>query len=543
MKPKTLIVMKMKTYKIVKTLGMIISTVATISILFSGCTDSFTEYNKDVTGLYKNDLKIDFKLVGEPIKQMQLNIYAYQPAWLTQLQQNLIADVYSGYMMPPTPFRNNSNNMNYDLVDGWNGFPWSTAYGSVMAPGQSALKLAKSIGSTDYYSWAKILRVEAMHRVSDIYGPIIYSKYGSVNADGSVDYDSQKDAYAYFFADLDSAITVLTPLAQNANAPKTFTNFDLVYGGDFVKWVKFANTLRLRLAIRISKVDPAMAKTQGEKALANPIGLLQSPGDNFVVNIDPTPHPLNIMNNSWGDIRMGAPMESIMTGYNDGRLPKYFVKSTDYPTQYKGIRNGIAISDKGTYVNFSQLITFPNSILLMTSAEAWFLKAEASIRGWAGVTGTAQSNYENGIKDSHAQYGLDATTYVADNVSKPIPYVDPKSATNNVALGDSHLSTITIKWDDAAAFETKLERIITQKWIAMYPDGQEAWSEFRRTTYPKLFPVIINNSNGKINTQKFIRRINFASSEYSTNAAGVAKAATLLGGPDTGGTPLWWDIN
>jgi hypothetical protein len=76
----------------------------------------------------------------------------------------------------------------------------------------------------------------------------------------------------------------------------------------------------------------------------------------------------------------------------------------------------------------------------------------------------------------------------------------------------------------------------------MYPEGQEAWSEFRRTGYPKLFPVVVNNSNGTISTSEFIRRINFPSDERANNPAGVAGAVQALGGADNGGTRLWWDI-
>jgi hypothetical protein len=129
-------------------------------------------------------------------------------------------------------------------------------------------------------------------------------------------------------------------------------------------------------------------------------------------------------------------------------------------------------------------------------------------------------------------------------VSTPAPYVDPKAVTpgqNNVAAGSPWLSTITIKWNDADAFDKKLERIITQKWIAIYPEGQEAWSEFRRTGYPKLFPVVINNSGGKIATNTFVRRVNLPPDEYLTNPKGAERAAATLGGPDNGGTRLWWD--
>jgi hypothetical protein len=84
-------------------------------------------------------------------------------------------------------------------------------------------------------------------------------------------------------------------------------------------------------------------------------------------------------------------------------------------------------------------------------------------------------------------------------------------------------------------------RIITQKWIAMWPDGPEGWAEYRRTGFPRLFPVVTNNSNGTINTNTQVRRLPYPASEYRLNADGVATGVAKLGGPDTGGTRLWWD--
>ncbi len=99
---------------------------------------------------------------------------------------------------------------------------------------------------------------------------------------------------------------------------------------------------------------------------------------------------------------------------------------------------------------------------------------------------------------------------------------------NNVPAGNPNLSTITIKWNPAAGNEEKLERIITQKWLAVYPDGQEAWSEFRRTGYPKLFPVVVNNSNGQVTG--FIERLPIPSKFKNSNKAGYDKAIATLGG-------------
>ncbi len=179
-------------------LGAIVLVAAGL-LTFQSCTKDFEEINTDP---YR-PLNVP---VGEEFKQVLQNIYSYSPAWITQLQQNLIADVYSGYMMPPTPFRGNSNNMTYDLVDGWNEWPWNVAYGSVMSP----LRRMESNAGTNYpefNAWAKICRVTAMHRVSDIYGPIIYSNYGVLTADGGVEYDCQDKAYDLFFKDLDAAVT------------------------------------------------------------------------------------------------------------------------------------------------------------------------------------------------------------------------------------------------------------------------------------------------------------------------------------------------
>lgn len=512
---------------------------------FSACTKNFEDYNTDPTGISDESLKQDFNFVGAYFQQMQQNIYNITPAWNYQLQQNLIGDVYSGYMMPPTPFRGNDNNMTYSLVDGWNGFPWSDGYNSVMAPALVVQKRSQDDPKfKDFYAWSQILKVAAMHRVSDIYGPIIYSQYG--NGKTSIDYDSQQEAYNQFFTQLKEAVDILTPLANDPNAPKQFTKFDLSYGGDYTKWVRLANSMRLRLAIRISKVDPAKAKAEAEAAISHSIGVMASNADNFTVSTTGQTHPLNVINNSWNDIRMGAPMESILGGYNDPRLGKYFQPSEKIPGTYKGIRNGIDIKAKADYTPFSKLGTFvetATSVQLMTYAEVEFLLSEAALRGWT-VTGSAQSHYEAGIAASLDQWGVSgaAAAYIADGTSTPKGYVDPVDGANSLDQTSPYISKATIKWDDAGTFDQKLEKIITQKWIAMYPEGQEAWSEFRRTGYPKLLPVVLNNSGGKISTTDFIRRINFVADEYSNNKDAVQRAVGLLSGPDNGGTRLWWDV-
>lgn len=514
-----------------------------VLLALSGCTKNFEDINKNPFGSVDTDLNPDFALTAAQLQQAQRSIYLFQPVDLFQLQQNLNGDVFSGYMMSPNPF-SSGNNLNYALIDSWNSAPFDVAYTNVMNPTTKAAAYSKE-RIKDIYAMSKIIRVEAMHRVSDLYGPIIYTKYDQPTPENGIEYDSQRDAYYAFFADLKEAIDILTTIYTQP-ASDVFKRADLVYEGSYKQWLQFANTLRLRLAIRIAIADPDKARAEGEAALANAAGLLSAANDNFQVNIGTTTHPLNTISASWTDIRMGAPMESILGGYADPRISKYFLPAQDpvVAGQYKGIRNGVDLDAKIRYENYSVLAELPSRLLLMTAAEAWFLKAEAAIRGWAGA-GDAMLNYNTGIQTSFNQYGLgDAAGYYNDNKRVPKPYIDPKSViarANDVPAGDPHLSTVTIRWEQGDVFERKLERIITQKWIAMFPEGEEAWAEFRRTGYPKLFPVVLNKSQGAIREGDFISRLNFSVNEYAANRAALLRAVNVLGGPDNGGTKLWWN--
>jgi hypothetical protein len=504
---------------------------------FMNCTDNFEKINTDPNGISDESLTQMFNHIGGEFQPMFLNVFNVTPAWNYQLQQGLIGDVYSGYMTPPTPFAGNINNMTYSLVSGWNGFPWSDAYDNVMAQVSNvkkAIKEANDPSGEKFVHLANIIRVTAMHRVSDIYGPIRYTKFDDFTTTG--EYDSQEVAYQAFFNDLGAAIEGL----ESFQGEGQFTPFDMSnLGGDIVKWRQFANSLRLRLAIRVVKVNPTLAKTQGELALASNAGLMES--SDMVIKTG-FPHPISVISGSWGDIRMGAEMESILTGYNDGRMDIYFNPSADATLtgDYKGIRMGIDITAKGQYLDHSSIgkVIDGETVTWMTAAEVHFLKAEAALRGWSGA-GNAQTNYEAGVTASFAQHGVaDVSDYLADNTSTPADFVDALFSINDIA----YASDVKIAYNAAATNEEQLEQIITQKWIAMFPDGQEAWSEFRRTGYPRIFPVVVNNSGGTIDTNTQIRRINFVANEINTNGANVTTAVGYLNGPDNGGTRLWWDI-
>ena len=249
-----------------------------------------------------------------------------------------------------------------------------------------------------------------------------------------------------------------------------------------------------------------------------------------------------------GEIRMSAAMDSYMNGYNDPRRTAYFKTAAD-DGGYHGVRCGTGnISSKvsayaGAKISKLNIDKTTTPIVWMTAAESYFLRAEGALRGW-NMGGTAQHFYEAGVKISFQEAGVSsADNYLANDELTPAAYEDKTGDGNDAASP----SSITIAWDESAGFEKNLERIITQKWIAMYPDGPEGWSEFRRTGYPKLFPVVRNDSNGKISTSVQIRRLPYPQSEYTTNSAAVNSAVSVLNGEsnngtgDNGGTTLWWD--
>jgi len=514
------------------------ATICSLLLATVGCTDNFEEINTNPNGITLTDFEQDFNNIKGGFAPMFNNIQVLSPEWVYQLQQGLNSDIWSGYMATPTGFAGGINNTTYSLVDGWNGFIWDYGYKNVMF---NAFDIAnKSKGKYDqFYALSLILKVEGMHRMTDTFGPIIYSQFGSTAT--TIGYDSQEEVYNQMFAELDTAVAELTKRVDAGEA-STFISTDMSgYKGDYKQWVKFANTLRLRLAMRIVKVNPALAKTQAEKAVAQKFGVMMVNDDSFKVVSPVYTNPIATISGAWLDIRMSADMESILKGYQDPRIASYFDMSTQFPGQYKGVRTGINIVGKSDHQDFSSVgaVVRSKEIYLMNTAEAYFLRAEGALRGW-NMNGTAQELYEAGIKASFDQRGASgAAAYITDNTKTAIAYVDPNFPENNSPA----VNNVTIAWDAAASNEVKLQKIITQKWIAGFPEGQEAWSDYRRTGYPKLFPVLKNYSGGVITTEFGVRRINFVQSEKSTNSGGVATGVAKLGGPDNGGTRLWWDVN
>ena len=504
----------------------------TISLLFflfifSNCTKKFDELNTDPTTFSSLTpatipnafAKAEYQgIYGDP------GIYELARALFPDYWCQFYADAYGA----PTD--------RYVIVQDWIISQWNSVY-TVTWP--TLKKVIEATQNTDAgaNAIAKIWKAYIFHYHTDFYGPVPYSHAG--NGDLSIPYDSQKDIYYDLFNTLDSAVTTLQSLDQTQTP---YGDNDLIFHGNIPKWIKLANTLRLRLAMRISFVEPGKAKEEAEKAYS--LGVMTSNDDNAMMDVaDNSPNGLSLMS-PWEGFRMSASMESYLKGYTDPRMKVYYSPAAS--GQYRGLRNGLTSAqlsaDPRNSLDSTSNIgalwvpddASTNKLTVMYSAEAYFLRAEGALNGW-NMGGTAQELYEQGIRTSLQQWGIADNTAIENYINGTSTPIALNDYFNSPAV-----ASIPVKF--SASVEEQRQQILTQKWIALFPDGIEAWAEVRRTGYPKLYPVA-NSDNPDVPKDSIIKRFLFVPYEYQTNNKAVVETGVpLLGGPDKSSTPVWWDV-
>lgn len=488
---------------------------------FSSCTDNFTDFNS-TDGAYTDELqKYDNQTNLVPFSTIQKGII-YQTGvngtdWQYQIIQNLAADMFCGYFHDMNGAFN-ANNSTYNLNNGWTSAMWVYTYGYVMPSIADAEKLNTEKEWPLYHAITKILKVATLHRVSDYYGPILYDGFGTADQKPQ----SQEEVYKRFFEDLATAVNIL----KDYKGGVSFESADFMMPEGKrtpAQWLKFANSLRLRLAMRVSNVAPALAEEQAKAALDSKNGGVLETANETVGQYG-IRNPLGGVA-GWSEVYMNASLESYLKGYNDPRIKSYFNLAQDgrdkegniikevagvkqlnsIEGEYKGVRQGTGVADNRYSTHSQTTITTGSKIIVMSAAEVWFLRAEAALRNYTSEN--VENCYKQGITVSFAQWDASGVSEYLENTNKPAAYVDAFNKKFDAALA----TDITPKWDESATLEKKLERIITQKWLALYPEGCEAWAEQRRTGYPELFKVAVNNSSNTINTDIMIRRVFFQS--------------------------------
>lgn len=521
--------------------------------LFTAC--DFQKVNTNEFELLPEEGLMDGISIGGPITAMQKCVFPVgtqadgtSVANRYQTAYNLAADCWSGYFG-----QNNNwggpNNLNYFLKDGWVASSYTESYSTVVPLWQD-LKGKTETQFPEVFALAQILKISAWHKATDMFGPIPYKEAGKGLI--TVPYDSQEEVYKAMFKELSDAIEVLTKYADNGNS-KLLPNADAVYAGDVHKWVVYANSLMLRLAMRVYYADAALSKKYALQAVNHSYGVMKTKDDEAKMERGASlefKNNLDVLINQYNECRMGSSMLAYLGGYQDPRLPKYFNTSTVSQAvtvgtygKYSGVPTGHDVSSNDAFRDSSRpAITSTTPTYWMRASEVYFLLAEAALHGFA-VGGTAESLYQKGIEMSFEENGI-ASSEVADYMSSGLkPSAYSFHLTNpGVNVDVPAVTQATTEW--SGTDEEKLEKIMIQKWIALYPNGQEAWSEYRRTGYPKLHSVVTNYSNGEIDSEVGIRRMRFPTNK-STSAEDIANLESarklLRGGLDKAGTRLWWD--
>ena len=546
----------MKLNKILKYTAVSALTLAT-GVMTVGCTDNFEELNTDPYELNPDALPFSAQF-QEPMS------YVYAPQQnLFQYCFSLNIDLFSGYFMTPHNF-NGSGNVDYALNRGFCGGMYENVYLHIFNNTRRLITSCEEQGFVDYAGMMRVIQAYAIQMLTDVYGPVSYTSAIEDPTNGaSFSYDKQEDIYNSMFALLDEAIKNF----QNPTSDLTSRqSFDFWCNGDLDLWIKVANQLKLRMAMRIVKANPTLAKQKAEEAAQ--AGVL--PQD-ILINQGFSNEQTRMF--EWGDAGMNANLITIMEGYNDPRLPLYVTKNqADVTcedgstiasgTKYLGIRGGCNLPAKpNQWGNFSKIVcSYTTAFPVMKAAEGYFLRAEGILRGWNMGGGTAQQWYEDGIrtsiKNEVAYKGIEVlagVTSVSDaeidayinGTTLQEDFVDPVDSQNSIKAQND----VCVKWDEGASNEQKLQRIIIQKWIANFPISCEGWAEYRRTGYPKFFPNRVNLSNGTIDTDEQIRRLIYSDNEINTNNAELQKGIELLNQEnssskftgDIGGTRVWWD--
>ena len=384
---------------------------------------------------------------------------------------------------------------------------WTIGYSKGVVNLNELMKIADEEGNTNYKGVALVLRSWIFCLETDAYGDIPYSQAGDIEHFIAPKYDSQREVYLGLLNDLATAQSLLDPAGKPIQG-------DVIYGNAITSWKKFANSLRLRIAMRIADREPEMSKQVLATVQTEGLGYISSNAENaqLVYKASPNQNPVSNIFDTRDDHRVSKTMVDRLAALNDPRLPVYADKAV--ATQlYTGVPNGLLTGDAanlgltrtskpGAYFRAPAA-----PAVIMTYAEVLFDRAEAAARGF--TTENAADLYRQAVEASLLQYNIaaaDIATYLA------APAVQYDAANYKKSIGD-------------------------QKWIALFGQGLEAFAEWRRLDYPQLSPAVAGALNGQM-PQRFI----YPGTEQSLNPEGY-QAAVANQGADLLTTKLWFDVN
>ena len=431
---------------------------------------------------------------------------------------------------------------------------------------------------------------------ADLFGPMPYEEFKALRDKSPFKYNDVRTIYYGVKKNLDDAIACLKYYKDNRSEAYKQELANVMYSyliivndpysktwEDMEPWIRFANSLKLRMAIHMSGIEPETAKTWAEEAVRD--GVITDVDNEVAIYpvFSGKDHPL-VEITGWSDAVMGASFLNLLENLDHPYMKYLFTKNsvglakspqavegsscpatTPANSVYVGMRDGVAPGEgqaaaNNPYCGYSMLdkaylAQTQAPLFLMKCSEVYFLLAEGALRGW-NMGGTAKQFYEQGIRNASLEsrsftgnkYNELVDDYLNVEAPKGIAYVDPQGLTPDMPS----VTKIGVKWNEGDSPEVKLEKIITQKYIASFPYSYESWVDLRRVGYPKLFPILgvadsdgtIKAGDSKVQTKENImRRIPWASDDPQTkeDIANTGIPALGEGATDTQGQHLWWD--
>lgn len=348
---------------------------------------------------------------------------------------------------------------------------------------------------------AEILQVYAMHVLVDTFGDVPYTE--SLDIDNlSPVYDNDQAIYDDLVVRLDTAIALIDTGAG------TYGGYDLIYSGDASKWKKFANSLKLRMALRYASTNVAKATTMAQEAVASGVFTSNSDSatfDYFSTSDTANPIWIDLVQSGRSDFVAANTVVDMMNSLNDNRRTAYFDDNLGAGTYTGGIYGANNIYSSYTHIG-AIFHTQENEGMLMDYAEVEFLLAEAAELTLVGAATDAATHYNNAITASFDYWGVSGiAAYLANT--------------------DVAYATATGTWQ---------QKIATQKWLALFNRGFEGWSTYRQYGFPVM-------NTAAVSAEAVPRRYTYPIDEASINGSNYQAASTAMGG-DLKTSKVFWDL-
>lgn len=471
----------------------------TAGLFVGSCTEDFAEINTNPNDpetispalLLPNAIQVSVdRYWGHSTRFERLNIDAAM-CWVQHIARNIYI---------------NSEGDTYEVPVTISSGTWDNVYRNSLVNFESILELAGPGGkyvNRNYEGIGLTMKAFTYAFLVDVFGPIPYSealKGAAAESINSPKYDSMEDVYAAILADLKLAnekLSVSGPAIAG----------DIMFGGDILRWKKFTNSLRLKLANRQAAKKPSESRAIMQEIVSNPsqFPIFTSNGDFAELvhaNVIGSRNKMFDVFSTRSDWNISTTFVNKMMELEDTRIAAYALPLAD--GTYAGLPNGLTDEAAGNYVASTigrRFLDAEAPSILMTYSELMFVLAEAALDG--DITGNAAEYFEKAVEASFDQNGVEMP---GDYISK-------------LGVLDK-------------------ETLMTQKWIALFGQGIEAWTEYRRTGFPVMpapNPSAIFSNNGVLPT-----RLEYPLSEYSLNMDNLTQGIQLLGGEDNMRTKLWW---